>query len=199
MATTPITTIHIVHESDAENAASVQDALVGEGTPDNTSAVGFLARIAKLFASLSGGTRNAKIITTIENATAGIFATATATLTFANITANDTMTIGGTVLTWKAAAGNENEITIGADLAAATTNMTAAINVHSILSQFLSASGNTSTGVVTLTAKTPGLLPTMITLATSDATLVTYDPATKMGNVTSTQTQAPLTINRGVA
>src|SRR5687768_13076393 len=99
MATTPITTIHIVHEADAENAASLKNEIVGEGTPDNTSAIGFMGRLVRFLAAVAAGVKNAKLVTIIESATAGVFATATLTLTFANITANDTITIAGKVLT----------------------------------------------------------------------------------------------------
>jgi hypothetical protein len=78
-------------------------------------------------------------------------ASPTITITYANITAGETIVIGNVTLTWAASAANENEVTIGANLAADTTNLTSAINVHSKLKGMFTASGVTATGVVTVT------------------------------------------------
>lgn len=97
----------------------------------------------------------------------------TITITFANITAGETIVIGNVTLTWAASAANQNEVTIGANLAAATTNLAAAINVHTSLAKLFVATGNTSTGVVTVTFTGDPRLGALIGLSeTGDAVAV---------------------------
>lgn len=74
----------------------------------------------------------------------------TCTLGGAALTANDTITIGSVVLTWKASAANENEITIGGSDAASLANLTAKINAHSKLQGLVSAADDGAT-VCTIT------------------------------------------------
>lgn len=197
MATTPITTIQIVHESDAENAASLDNELVGQGSVDNDHARGILNRIIGFFASMLAGWKNAKMILAIENATAGIFAFGTATITHANLTNGDTLVIAGVTLTKAAAPANENEFASGADATADAVSVKNCINAHSVLSKFFVATS--AAGVVTVTARHPGLLGTLFTWSTNDATAFALAPATKLGNVTSTFTRSVTTLNRGVA
>jgi hypothetical protein len=88
--------------------------------------------------SLMNG-RPAKFSVRVDSSTTGSGndplerAAPTITITFANITAGETILIGAKTLTWAVAAANENEVTIGADLAAAKANLIAAINAHSKL------------------------------------------------------------------
>lgn len=116
-----------------------------------------LTNLGKLLTACAVGVKRSKYILRIDGSTEGASqgvleaANPTITITFANITADETIVLGGVTLTWKASAANENQVTIGANLAAATTNLVAAINVHTKLVGLVSASGNTSTGVVTLT------------------------------------------------
>lgn len=112
--------------------------------------------------------------------------TGTMTLTFANITANDTISIGNLTFTYKASAVTESEITIGADLAAVTTNTAAKINAHSSLAGWVSASGNTSTGVVTVTFLGDPRATAQIKFATSDATMVSFSQPSVGTGVTLT-------------
>lgn len=107
--------------------------------------------------SAGSGMQRSRFFTRVDSVTdgstqdAGDHAAPTITITFANITAGETIVIGTTTLAWAVAAANEDEVTIGADLAAATTNLTAAINVHSDLRGIFSATGVTATGIVTVT------------------------------------------------
>lgn len=80
-------------------------------------------------------------------------------------TANDTLTFGSVVLTLKASAANEDEITIGGSAAATATNTIAAINAHSKLKGLLLASSGGS-GVVTVQLVAGcGRLGRLVTLA----------------------------------
>lgn len=94
------------------------------------------------------------------------------TLTHANIDADDTFSLGNVTLTWKVAAANENQVTIGANLAADVTNAVAKINAHSSLLGLVSASGNTATGAITITWLGDPRAGALVKLAASDATAV---------------------------
>jgi outer membrane lipoprotein SlyB len=108
-------------------------------------------------------------------------ATGVLTLTFANIDADETVSIGNVTLTWKASASGENQVDIGANLAAATTNLVAKINAHSSLLGLVTATGVTATGVITLTWLGDPRLAAQIKLASSDATAVAITTQTTAG------------------
>lgn len=73
------------------------------------------------------------------------------TVTFgtANITADDTISIGGVKYTWKASASNVNEITLSTTETTAATNFATAINADARWTGLISASVNSA--IVTLT------------------------------------------------
>jgi hypothetical protein len=128
--------------------------------------------------SLMNG-RPAKFSVRVDSSTTGSGndplerAAPTITITFANITAGETILIGAKTLTWAVAAANENEVTIGANLAAATTNLVAAINANSALRGLFVATGVTATGVVTVTYTGDPRLGALIGLSeTGDAVAV---------------------------
>jgi len=122
----------------------------------------------------------------------------TITITFANITAGETVVIGNVTLTWAVAAANENEVTIGADLAAATTNLTAAINAHSKLAGLVSASGVTATGVVTVTYPGADRTAALIGVSeTGDAVVVSASSFTSGATLTS-EVATPITERWGI-
>lgn len=78
----------------------------------------------------------------------------------ANPSADDTLRFGNVLLTWKASAANENQITIGADAAHSTDNLAAKINAHSILGKLISASSD-GVSVVTNTWTAANILAYM--------------------------------------
>jgi hypothetical protein len=110
-------------------------------------------------------------------------ATPTATLSYADIAATDSFFIGAVIFAWAASAANEDEITIGADLAAATTNFVNAINAHSKLRGIISATGNTATGIVTLTFHGGPRMAGLIVLFSLDAG-VTFSAGSFAGDTT---------------
>lgn len=83
-------------------------------------------------------------------ADAGDKADVTVTFGSADITANDTITIGSVVFTWVASSANENEITLSTTEATAADNFVAAVNAHSKLQGLIEATEDSST-VVRLT------------------------------------------------
>lgn len=105
--------------------------------------------------------------------------TATAALVFANIAADDTITIAGVVFTWKASAGAESEVTIGADATAAGANLAAKINAHSKLLGIVTATS--ASGTVTITYLCDPRIAVLLLLATSDGNSATLtQPATTL-------------------
>lgn len=100
--------------------------------------------------------------------------------------ANDTLRFGNVVLTWKAAAANENEITIGASTTTvAATNLQAKLAAHSILGGLFTSSPSTNT--VTLTAAYPNLLLSQLYIASSTANVTVANQLAQTG-VTFTAT-----------
>src|SRR5262249_7703524 len=97
-------------------------------------------------------------------------------------TANDTMTFGVTTLSWKAAAGNENEITIGGTVAASCTNAATVINAHSVMKKLFSATSTATTVVVT--CLTPGLVGNGIVF-TESGTNTAMDGSGHLGGTTA--------------
>jgi len=144
--------------------------------------------------------RGAAYVVTVDDVSAGTVladASVTATIAFGNITAGDILVIGNVTLTWAVAAANENEVTIGADLAAATTNLTAAINAHSKLNGVISATGVTGTGVVTITYPGAGREAALIALAeTGDALVLS---ATSFTSASTMAAETPiLSVRKGI-
>lgn len=102
---------------------------------------------------------------------------ATGTMTFATTgpVANDTITIGAEVYTFKVTATLPFDVALGADFHAAATNFTAKVNLRSTLVTAVDVAD-----VVTLTSRTPGVAGNAITTV-SGATNVTAGGATLTG------------------
>lgn len=95
------------------------------------------------------------------------YATGTVTFSTAVPAANDTVTINGVVVTFKAAADpDENEVTIGGTLAATATNLKNFVNAHRNDFGIDGGVTATSSGAVT-TVRSPGLAGNAVTLAKS--------------------------------
>lgn len=100
---------------------------------------------------------------------------ASGTITFAaNPTADDTITVGTTTLTFKSADPGENEVLIGSDVAATIDNVIAALPD--------SVTGSKSSGVLTITAVAAGTAGNSIALAKSGSD-ITVSGATLTGGV----------------
>ncbi len=122
-------------------------------------------------------------------------ATATIRMVHAGLSAADTVTIGGVVITAQAAGAGADEFDIGADATADAVALAAAINASSSFNGLVTA---TSSGEnVYLTCQVPGKVGGLITLATSDATA--FDLSAARMSVTSASVQEPLVYARGVA
>jgi phage tail sheath gpL-like len=127
-----------------------------------------LQNLARLVHGLSGGVLQG-VVSVHTSTNAAVAASGTITLTFANINAAETVTIGGVVLTARASgavAGTEFNILTNATVTAA--NLTTAINANTTLNKHVTATS--AAGVVTVTANLRGSLGNLIVMSTNDAT-----------------------------
>lgn len=147
------------------------------------------------------GVRGGGIAYTIDDVSSGtplVDSTVNVEITFANIDAGETLVIGTVTLAWAVAAANEDQVTIGADLAAATTNLTAAINAHSKLQGIISATGNTSSGVVAMVYTGAGREAALIGVSeTGDAVTVSASSFASASTM-SAEITAPVVVRKGL-
>jgi len=93
---------------------------------------------------------------------------ASGTITCANVSADDTVTIGSVTLTAKASPSGENQFSQAGTDTADAASLVSKINAHSVLSKIVSASSDA--GEVTITALQKGLVGNHIALASSNGT-----------------------------
>lgn len=123
--------------------------------------------IRTLLAGLMSGSLIGSI--DIQASTANpVAAVGTVTITHANVTDTDTVTIGGVVITAATTGNGTTSWTIGANATADAVAMAACINANTTLSKYFLATS--ALGVVTLTAKLKGSIANLIAMSTSDAT-----------------------------
>lgn len=91
---------------------------------------------------------------------------ASATITCASVSADDTVTIGKTTLTAKASPSGENQWSQAGSDTADAASLVSKINAHSVLSLLVSASS--SAGVVTVTSLVKGSIGNHIALSSSN-------------------------------
>ena len=121
-----------------------------------------------LMQSLASGSQSG-VVDIQTSSTDPVAASGTITLTYANLDATDTVTIGGQVITCRASgavAGTEFNKETDATVSAA--NLAVAVNANTTLSKHITATS--ALGVVTLTAKMKGSIGNLIVMSTSDAT-----------------------------
>ncbi|HMY90883.1 MAG TPA: hypothetical protein PLM85_09565 [Nitrosomonas sp.] len=116
---------------------------------------------------LLGGAYSGQIIGRVATAAAS----QTVTLTYANIVnGTDILSIGGKAFAAKASPAADGEWAKGANLAASVNNLVAAINNYTATQGILSASGNTSTGVITISCVQYGLIGNLIPVTVTAGT-----------------------------
>ncbi len=114
------------------------------------------------FLAASGVVRRGKIRLQIAAAQAS---QTVACATASAVDNTDTLVIGGTTLSVKAAPANENEVSKGTTDAGFAANVVAKINAHSVLSKYLFAVVTTSaSGILTIYSIAPGLVGNFVTL-----------------------------------
>lgn len=154
-----VTSIHITHDTEAKS--TIDSELLREaGSPCEEATA-----LANFVTAAAGGARNARIEVQTD-ATDPVAASGTATM--ATPQANDTLTIGGHVLTFVASGATAEQVNIGVDNATTAANLVSRINGHATLSQWVVASR--SGAVVTIAARLRGAMGNAITLASSNGT-----------------------------
>jgi phage tail sheath gpL-like len=144
-----------------------QQTLINDIQQSSSLATAETVKLSNWFRSIGSGTESANITVNTSSASP-VAASGTLTLTYASITANDTMVIGKTTLTWKTGApANESEVRKITDLATTAENLVVAINAHSVLGNIVVASR--VAGVVTITAKVKGEIGNQLPLSSSAA------------------------------
>lgn len=124
---------------------------------------------------------------------------ASSTITFAGQpTANDTITIGGIVFTFKAAAASNTDVKIGVDQPTTMANLAAVLNRYNFAAALASnlVAVVSSTTVVTVTAVDPGTAANAITLAKTSVN-ITVGGATLAGGVNETKARVEVTTGAG--
>lgn len=119
-------------------------------------------------------------VTDIDNVTVtnndGAHASATATFSAVEV-ANDTITINGTVITWKASGATGNQINIGTDAPTSAAALNTFINAHS---GALGVNSSVSGSVVTISANAGGTAGNSIAVARTGS-VITLSGATLSG------------------
>lgn len=110
--------------------------------------------------------------------------------------ANDTVTIGGTAVTFVGVNPVGNQVLIGATAAATAQNL-AAVLIGSIDSNLVKSTYSVSGAVVDLQAAAIGTGGNALTLATSDAIAITVSGATLAGGTANTGAETIGTISAG--
>jgi molybdopterin-binding protein len=102
-------------------------------------------------------------VDTQVSATNPVAAAGTVTITYASLAANDTLTVGGQVLTCTTSAPTTGQFQKVTDGPTTATNLAAAINTHATLGKYFTATAVAS--VVTITANLKGSLLNLIAMA----------------------------------
>jgi hypothetical protein len=155
--------LHLTVEIDREPGAVERDWFAPAGRPLEA-----MTRLTALMGAASARLVPCAVTVSLESTSSRAHASATAT--FSGVpTADDTVVIGPTTLTWKASAANQSQITIGGSAAASATALAAAINAHTALAGLVSASAADT--VVTISSDIPGRVGNLVTLAETGTTV----------------------------
>lgn len=134
----------------------------------STDPRGECTALSHLFRDMAAGSINGSVIAQ-KATTAAVKATGTITLDYSNLTNNDTVTIGGNVITLVTGTpSGATQAKIETSSTKVATNLVAAINANTALNPYLVATS--ALGVVTLTMFQPGVVGNFITLAKSAST-----------------------------
>ena len=121
-------TIEIIGRTDDGSAGFSTEFLNPNGGDDGSSE--YLQRAVEYATSVVGGIHSGTVRVHVSRLQSPNKLAVDGTIDQTALVANDTFTFGGTVLTWKAAAASNSEITIGADDAACRANLYAVLEAN---------------------------------------------------------------------
>lgn len=150
----------------------------------NADAWNWISGIGSFFSSIANGLYGGAV-TYFDATTAQ---RASQTLTYSGAPANnDTVTLGGVVITYKTSGATGSQVNIGGSQAAAMANLVTFINIGGSANNIatLCTAVVTSANVVTVTSIFPGIIGNLITLAKSAANIA-VGGATLTGGAIST-------------
>lgn len=143
-----------------------------------TFAQTYAGKMSKLMSGLASGSFNGAVFHAVTSGTACDTASGTITITHANVTNGDTVTIAGVAFEAVSADPTGNQWLIGGNANADRDNLIAAINACAEFGGMLFATTGDGTGVVQVTFLLAGPIGRLISLATSDATAFALSGAT---------------------
>jgi ethanolamine utilization microcompartment shell protein EutS len=176
---------------------NVDRADVNDYLKSSTDPRGEMTALSTLFARLASGTVSGKVIAA-KNAAAAVRASGTVTFIYANLAANDTVTVAGVTFTCvdtgTPTAVQFKKVT---DLATTVANFAAAVNANTTTKLYVSAAV-TAAGVVTITAHQAGVIGNLIALAenSANATGIVVSAAALAGGAGGVS-EAPTVYSRG--
>jgi phage tail sheath gpL-like len=138
-----------------------------------------LNKLQTYLSSLAGGIESATMELVLA---AGV---ASGTVTLANVSVSDTVTIGGVVFTAVASGATGNQFNQGGTDTADAASLVTAVNANTTLDGLILASN--VAGVVTFTALEPGELGNVVTLASSNGTRLAVSGAVLAGGTNGTE------------
>ena len=121
-------TIEIIGPTDDGSAGFAAEFLNPNGGAASTSE--YAQRAVDYAAGVVGGIHSGTVRVHVNRLQSPDMLSADGTIDQAALVANDTFTFGSTVLTWKAAASSDSEITIGADDAECRANLYAVLDAN---------------------------------------------------------------------
>jgi hypothetical protein len=150
-----MTTHYTIIATTNDDAASLRNRL------DKTGRRVQLSRAISFLRQILGGNKAAQIRTQISTGKASFTYTCSQAAAVDN---TDTVSIGAVTLAVKAAPATENEFLKGASDIALAANLAAAINAHSVLSEFCTAVSD-GISLVTVTIDIPGAIGNQLVVA----------------------------------
>lgn len=154
----------------------------------------FILELINELKGFASGARNGSMIVQVESGTNTTKASVTGTFTGV-VTAAQTVTIGGVVLTARASPATEDEFLVGSDETTQAAALVSTINANSNLAGLVVASN--VAGVITISAVVPGRIGNLITVAETLGNFTFAASATKFSGATATLQAAARTFDFG--
>jgi hypothetical protein len=151
------TLLRAVYSNGTSSSGVVTVTALGAGTTGNYTWSQSGSNVTLLPASAMGGGANGPV------SASNVF-----TITASNLSAADTVTIGGTTFTAESSGAVGNQFNVGASALITGQNLAAAINAYSATSpNFVAVTTGTTTGIVTVTCLLPGTIGNNVSVSKS--------------------------------